>query len=422
MSDGWGKRVPGRPRVPVPALCRDDLAIRGQNESSFDTEKERKEFMSRQMIWTYSILIVLNVSAPLHAVNYEVGGCKTGSAYKNFTTIEAAVISVPVGATIQVCPGIYPEQVTIISPLTLQGISFGNADRAVITINPNGILTPNVTSITGESLYAQVLVINVQPPGPVNIIGMTVDGTGGTQGCANGSGIAGIFYASGTSGTVNGVTTRNQQSCGLGNGVWVENGVAPSESIIIENSSIHDMDQTGIMAVTEQEAPALSVTAHANFLSVPTLTGNFPGGVLLQGAGGTLNQNVITGGDTFGIFDTGSISTAAAAVTISGNTVADISGGGLGDGIYLGAGAIQAESNRISNVVTAFDTVGGTNPVVQSNTTMNTTNAFDLRCSSGATITGNVFNDSQVAFQQAPSLISGNPIYNIDTILTGGCP
>lgn len=381
--------------------------------------------MSRQMmIWAYSILIALAVSAPLHAVNYEVGGCKTGSSYKNFTTIEAAVTSVPVGATIQVCPGVYPEQVTIISPLTLQGIGFGNANRAVITINPNGILTPNVTSITGESLYAQVLVINVQPSGPVNIIGMTVDGAGGTQGCANGSGIAGIFYATGTSGTVNGVTTRNQQACGRGNGIWAENALAPSESITIENSSIHDMDQTGIMAVTEQNAPVLSVTAHANFLSIPTLAGSgaFPGGVLLQAAGGSLDQNVITGGNTFGIFDAGSITNSAAAVTISGNTVADISPGGLGDGIYLGAGAIQAKSNRISNVVTAFDTVGGTNPIVQSNTTMNTTNAFEFRCTSGGTITGNIFNDSQVAFHQSPSSITGNSIYNIDTILSDTCP
>ena len=65
----------------------------------------------------------------------------------NFTTISAAVAGVPAGATIQVCPGVYPEQVTITQPLTLKGIHSGNANRAVITINPNGEVVPNVTSI-----------------------------------------------------------------------------------------------------------------------------------------------------------------------------------------------------------------------------------------------------------------------------------
>jgi hypothetical protein len=45
----------------------------------------------------------------------------------NFTTISAAVIGVPAGSKIQVCPGTYPEQVTISQPLTLEGISSGNA-------------------------------------------------------------------------------------------------------------------------------------------------------------------------------------------------------------------------------------------------------------------------------------------------------
>src|SRR2546430_9496133 len=51
----------------------------------------------------------------------------------NFTTISAAVAGVPAGSKIQICPGVYPEQVTITQPLTLQGIGSGNANRAVIT-------------------------------------------------------------------------------------------------------------------------------------------------------------------------------------------------------------------------------------------------------------------------------------------------
>jgi pectin methylesterase-like acyl-CoA thioesterase len=134
--------------------------------------------MSRHLAWFSSAVVMLAVSAPLQALNYEVGGCKTGSGYVNFTTISAAVVGVPAGATILVCPGVYPEQVTITQPLTLKGIASGNANRAVITINPNGSLAPNASDLAGAPVYAQVLVQNVSPAGPVNIVGITVDGAG----------------------------------------------------------------------------------------------------------------------------------------------------------------------------------------------------------------------------------------------------
>src|SRR6266853_888958 len=124
----------------------------------------RNKSMSRHLAWFFSVVVMLAVSAPLQALNYEVGGCKTGSGYVNFTTISAAVVGVPAGSTIQICPGVYPEQVTITQPLTLKGIGFNNANRAVITINPNGSLAPNVTSsINGLPFYAQVLVQNINP-------------------------------------------------------------------------------------------------------------------------------------------------------------------------------------------------------------------------------------------------------------------
>src|SRR5208282_16472 len=162
--------------------------------------------MSRHLAWFFWPALMLAVNVPLQALTYEVGGCKTGKSYVNFTTISAAVIAVPAGSTIEVCPGVYSEQVTITQPLTLKGINFNNANRSVITINdPAGaLLAPNVTSLTtGQPFYAQVLVQNLNPAGLVNLTGITVDGTGGnTEKCSVGSSLlAGIFYASGTSGT-----------------------------------------------------------------------------------------------------------------------------------------------------------------------------------------------------------------------------
>ena len=122
--------------------------------------------MSRHLVWLFLAVRMLTVNAPLHAKTYEVGGCKAGTGYVNFPTISAAVAGVPAGAKIQVCPGVYPEQVTITQPLTLEGITFNNASRSEITATANGAFAPNVSGLFGN-FYAQVLVQNVNPPGPV---------------------------------------------------------------------------------------------------------------------------------------------------------------------------------------------------------------------------------------------------------------
>jgi len=113
---------------------------------------------------------------PAVAHSFAVGSC--APRLQSFATISAAVSSVPPGSTIFVCPGTYPEQVTITQPLTLQGIASSNQDQAVIAVPVAG-LTENITSIFGQTVAAQVL---VQGVGPVRIINITVDGAGGSQG------------------------------------------------------------------------------------------------------------------------------------------------------------------------------------------------------------------------------------------------
>jgi hypothetical protein len=377
--------------------------------------------MSQRLSWFFLAMVLLAMSASLQALNYEVGGCKTGSGYVNFTTISAAVVAVPAGSKIQVCPGVYPEQVTITQPLTLQGIASGNANRAVITINPNGNLAPNVTSVIGEYLYAQVLVQNVNPPGPVNIIGITVDGTNGPQqGCTDANGFAGVFYASGTNGTVNEVTARNQiGGCGLGAGIWIENGAGPTQAITVENSSVRNMDGPGIHNVSDQTPATITATIKGNFItSANSLAGNIEAeGVWVLGGAGTVTNNFITGGST-GISNSGNIFGPCCAITVSGNVLADIPGT-LGTAILYSPNGSTAQSNRISNVYTAFDLTGSA--TVKSNTSMNTAYGVLFRCSAN-TVSGNTLNDSQFGFYQALSLITGNANYNIDTVQSGSCP
>jgi Right handed beta helix region len=375
-----------------------------------------EEFMSQRLSWLFLAMVLLAVSAPLQALNYEVGGCKTGSGYLNFTTISAAVAGVPAGATIQVCPGVYPEQVTITQPLTLKGIASGNANRAVITINPNGNLAPNVTSsIYGLPFYAQVLVQNVNPAGPVNIIGITVDGSGDNAGCSAET-LAGIFYASSTSGTVNEVTARNQVNGGCGWGIWVENGAALSETITVENSSVHNggFDGGGIAAFS-LTAPTLTATISGNFLSNPGFFG------IEDLTNGDISGNVVTSGSAGGI----GIYAAGNPYLVSGNTVADT----LGKALELDVDGIRVQSNKLSNVGSGIHIVPEAytyGPAIVSNTLKNALCGIDFGSASYSISTGlNTLSDSLYGFANwlGPTLI-GNSFYNVDTVQTtsGSCP
>src|SRR5690242_751855 len=207
--------------------------------------------MSRRLVW-FLFAAVTAASVPAQASTVGVGGCKP--QLKNYPTISAAVgdPTLPAGSTIQICPGTYPEQVTIAKPLNLLGVISGNSGRAVVTINnpTGGQLTPNVTNIFGTPYYAQVLV-QQGTGGPVNITDITVDGAGGNVNCPS-VGQAGVYYAPGTSGTINGVTVRNQRTfSGCGNGIWVENGANGNQTITIENSSVHNIAADSIFAASD---------------------------------------------------------------------------------------------------------------------------------------------------------------------------
>ena len=71
------------------------------------------------------LVMLLGTQFALADNNFAVGTCRP--RLRSFTTIQAAVSGVPAGSTVLVCPGTYPEQVTITQPLSLQGIADSDA-------------------------------------------------------------------------------------------------------------------------------------------------------------------------------------------------------------------------------------------------------------------------------------------------------
>jgi pectin methylesterase-like acyl-CoA thioesterase len=98
-----------------------------------------------------------------------------------FTTIQAAINSVPSGSTVDICPGTYNAQLSINKSVTLTGVASGTSDAAVI-LPPSGGLSPNATSLaTGNPITAHVWVLG---PATVNMNNLIVDSLGnGQSGC-----------------------------------------------------------------------------------------------------------------------------------------------------------------------------------------------------------------------------------------------
>ena len=168
-----------------------------------------------RVLFLLAIGLVLAVH-PMLAANYAVGTCKP--SLPSYATISAAVSGVPPGSTVLVCPGTYPEQVTIAQALTLKGITSGNAGQAVITVPGSGLAV--VTTGFGFSIASQVAV--TATAGPVNISDITVDGTGNNV--TSTYWLAGFLYNDGSSRTVNEVTARNLTGTGgvLGSGLRIQ--------------------------------------------------------------------------------------------------------------------------------------------------------------------------------------------------------
>jgi hypothetical protein len=164
--------------------------------------------LRRTLAWVLGVLVILCYGVAV-AATVEVGTCKNG--LPQFPTIQAAVTAASAGATVLVCPGIYPEQVTIDKTLTLQGVALSTASGATISAPRGGIVANTNSLATGQAIAAQVLVQNATD---VDIHNLTVDGSNnGILACS--PAFIGIIYQN-ASGTISHDVVLNQAlSAGL---------------------------------------------------------------------------------------------------------------------------------------------------------------------------------------------------------------
>jgi hypothetical protein len=261
----------------------------------------------------------------LAASNVAVGLCAAVGTH--YLTIQAAVNAVellPAPRTVRVCPGPYTEQVMITNALTLEGVSAGTSDAAVVE-TPSGGLVTNGSDIFGNPVAAQIF---VQGATGVTISHMTVDGSNDQLVDCSIDPI-GIYYQN-SSGPITYDAVRNVlmpaglQGCQVGLAINVESD-SGAPAITISNNSVRSYDKNGITASGPGTGGGPAVTVSGN-----TVIGIGATGVTAQngiqigyGATGTVSTNYVVDdiytGPIYG--SSGILIYASSGVTVLGNTV-----------------------------------------------------------------------------------------------------
>ncbi len=364
-------------------------------------------------------LVVMFLASSALAQTVAVGNCRPN--LKRYSTISQAVSSVAAGSTILICPGTYPEQVTVTQPLTLQGVQDGNAADPIVTVPSAGLTKSVIAPTNGVTMFFQILVQGTES-GMVNISNLAVNGSSSANSGLNGW-IEGIYYQN-SSGVINSVTTHGQRGNGYGFGIFLEGTTSTAKTVTAENSSIHDFDSEGIRTNGSGVPPSLTVNIKSNSLISSTSFSGNPvyGGIDVQGAAGSvLNNRVITHPAKVGI----SAGTGIALPSNSkatGNTIENFS-----VGIWSLGSSNTIESNQVLLAGSAV-VISASNNVVENNLLFTTTNGgagISFNCTgTGNTVINNLVNDSYWGISDingTTNTITPNSFSNVKNAISGPC-
>lgn len=394
--------------------------------------------MKEPNVWTIRHLLLIGLvllGFPRSAcAQVAVGTCRPNLVH--FDNLDDAVHGVPNGETILVCPGIYAEQISINTSLTLKGIQSGNSGLPIIVPPPGG-LRQNATGFDlplswyrNAALAAQIF---VNSGASVNITGLALDAAGSlvTDCFLN---PVGIVYQD-SSGVVDHVSAKNQVNpCTFGNGfpnphgdgVLVQSDGALPAVVTVENSSFDNIGLNGIDA-NGATAGGASLTAKGNSLVGP---GNTQGnGIYVSQADSTVSNNTISDALHLGEFTgyVGIISECSNTFTASNNKVSNaLEGIAISSpSSYCATSAYSVTGNVLSGMQASGIEVCGPNHIVQGNTISDVGQAgvilddvaIGLSCGTQAvTVSGNTIDRACAALLQGPAnganLINANVIFN----------
>ena len=323
----------------------------------------------RYFAMLFAVLALAIVPAQSWGVSNAVAGkCKAGSQY---TTIQAAINAADAGSTVQVCPGTYPEILTISKNLTVKGVASGKNNDVVITVPSTGVPQNQTSGIFGM-LAAQVYILKAN----VNLSNLTIDGGGGTTCVVDVHQVGVLFQAAGGSMTNSSVVDAPQ--CGEPISAFLD---------LTTNFKFTNNYLSACYGVCLEMDYGSNTTATNNLLNsaAPSYAG-----IEVQQLGGpaTISGNILGGGYYFSIEAQNSSS-----VTITGNTVTSALGG-FGVGVFGGTQNVIS-GDKVSGGYAGFyldDNGGPGGNTVTKNTVINAACGFNpATTNAGDTVSGNMY-------------------------------
>src|SRR3984885_165838 len=322
-----------------------------------------------------------------------VGNCKAGLT--SYPTIQKAVDASPAGYTIDVCPGTYPEQVSITKNLTLIGVAAGTADAPTI-VPPTGGVVANASDPSGGGAPVAAQIVVTSPATSVTLQHLTVDGANNqVTGCASFGGsvplVVGIYFLN-RSGTIPQKAVRKQlqdtadQDCPNGLGIYVEAGGGATTTVTISNNTVRNYQQNGITANGYGDGsagPAVTIMNNSVPGTGATATSGKNGIQIGFGATGQVTGNItiqdiyaLSGNN--GDAGVGILVFASTGITVSNNVVGNTQFGIVTES--AGEGFLADTTSITGNRIIGTELFDG----------------IDL-CSNGNTVTGNTVNSSTEA-------------------------
>lgn len=251
--------------------------------------------MPIQHVLRNGLLLLAAWSNWSHAATLTVAKDNTVCPHATYTSIGAAVAAAGNGDQIEICPGLYPEQLQLTRPITLRGVNANGINRVLV----------QPTTMTNLGALPYQAVISAVNTKDVVIEGLAIDASqNAVTGCTTGLSVIHFYNSSGSvsRNALSGAKLSDPSSCAAlfpGNGFGIEVDTAAGQtgtfSVSINGNTIHDFTRDGILAY----GAGVKADIDRNTIAgAGPSAGTFQFGVFIaNGAVGEVSQNMISQGN-----------------------------------------------------------------------------------------------------------------------------